>query len=486
MVAREAGAAVAIEDYNCLYHGRPDLQADFYQAATRRLLESDGDIYGFTSMAVDSHVALELARRVKAARPKSQTIFGGPHFSAISNELTQRYSWVDKVIVGEGEGPFGEYLRAQIGRSILPVLKTNGADPAVPRPAYPLVNWPEYFDVNPNRVANFEVGRGCRYKCTFCYSPGFYGSVRDFGVEGIIDEMTQLRDFGVKRVFFVGDNFLNNRERAMRLCSALKEARLPLSWYCYLTLPDLDEELALLMGDAGCTQVFMGIDVVGRTAEHLFHKAFLRREHDFERKLAALRGVGIQPTCGFILCPPSHAGSAGSEATLAAAVRARLAGADVLFNALNLYPGTEAYRSASGLAEADPLQSQLLMDVPPVVWENPLASVAPSLFPFHSRYVGRREWREFLFFCHVAHTVVNSFPNALVSAAESRNLSPHNLIQKVLERTGDLMRLPIRERRRSEQASALRVLAEANVSIPGTDGATAIGATPFNPGQGFW
>src|ERR1017187_1739283 len=99
-VAHELGAAVTVEDYNLLWHLDARLRSSFYEAATERLLSLEGDVYGFTSMAVDSHVALELARRVKQHRPESSMMVGGTHFSSIAGELQGAFPWVDLVITG--------------------------------------------------------------------------------------------------------------------------------------------------------------------------------------------------------------------------------------------------------------------------------------------------------------------------------------------------------------------------------------------------
>ena len=102
-IAIHMGASVAIEDYNLLYHLLPELRGDFYAVAVERLLSLRADLYGFTSMAVDSHVALELARRLKQLRPECTTVFGGPHFSSVADQLSQKYPWVDHVVTGDGE-----------------------------------------------------------------------------------------------------------------------------------------------------------------------------------------------------------------------------------------------------------------------------------------------------------------------------------------------------------------------------------------------
>ncbi len=484
-IAREAGVSVVVEDLNLLYHLLPELQEDFYDAAVSRLEAFDADVYGFTSMAVDSHVALSLARRLKESRPSRIMLFGGPHFSSLSQVLKARYPWVDAVIPGEGEGPFLQFLRGHLARPGLQVLsETENAD-LQPKVDYSSVHLSAYFHVNPNRVLNYEANRGCRYKCTFCYSPGFYSSARDYAVERIVEDFAEMRALGARRVFLVGDNLLNHRAWVERLCSELEGARLGIEWHCYATLPDLTEDIAMQMGRAGCTQVFMGIDVVGRASERHFHKAFLRHETDLERRIRSLRGHGIEnPTCGFILCPPSHLASSDWESTVAAALRARRAGAQVLFNTLNLYTGTDAFRSQSLSYEADFIQSKLLLDVPAVLHENPYALNHPEAFPFHSRYVAAAEWHDFMHLAHCLHTLVNSFPVDLQTAWEESGVSPIDVAHRVLERTGDLLRLKPQERRQAEQLEALRLLGH----LAARRGAALKneGALIGSTGQGFW
>jgi len=452
--AIHAGASVAIEDYNLLYHLLPELRSDFYQAATERLLSLAADFYGFTSMAVDSHVALELARRLKQARPDCSTLFGGPHFSSAADQFQLRYPWVDHIVKGDGELRVQQLISPLTGNDKLVVL---GAQDSlrVPRSAYSLVDLGAYFYVNPNRVFNYEPNRGCRYKCTFCYSPGFYGAALDLEVDKVVADLALLKSYGAKRVFFVGDNLINNRKWVIALCSALHGANLGLDWYCYATLPDFDVELAQQMAEAGCSQVFMGIDVVGATSEKQFHKAFTRRESDLERKIRAIREAGISaPTCGFILCPPSHPGSKDWMTTIQAALATRRAGAEILFNVLNIYAGTEAEQNSPVHRTADALQTELLLDVPPVVQRNSYAPTNPGGFPFHSRYVPEDEWNGFLRMAHCLHTLVNLFPDELTTLIEKRRMTPVELAQMVVARTGELLAIQPEERRSREAREA--------------------------------
>lgn len=454
-VAQAAGVAVAIEDFNLLQHLLPNLRHNFYENACQRLLALEGDVYAFTSMAVDSHIAIELARLVKESRPEIMTVLGGPHFSMIGDELVRRYPWLDLVISGEGERPLARFLAEKLHSSV----RSDGAEELAPARAYSLVHLDAYFAVNPTHTANFETGRGCRYKCAFCYSPSFYGTMRNYGTEGLVDQLAEHVNLGFRRVFVVNDNLLNNVAWANQFCESLAEARLGISWSCYATLPDLSDATSAALGRAGCSQVFMGIDVAGRAAERALHKRFLRTTQDLTHKLRSLVDAGVQPTCGFILSPPSHPAGADTDAILEVALEARRAGADVVINALSLYPGTPVH--ADVVSEPDALQTRLLMDVPGIAEMNPFASALPHAFPFHSRYVGESEWREFLFLCHAAHTVVNTFPRALQRACVLRGCGPSQIVREVLAQLPDLMSLPPAERRAAEQDAALIVLPSA-------------------------
>src|SRR6185295_19894686 len=97
------GVAVKLLDMNLRGIEEPTWLGDFYDNATRWIAESNPDVVGFTSMAVESHVCLELARRIKREDPWIITVLGGPHFSAIAREVLELCPFIDYVVTGEGE-----------------------------------------------------------------------------------------------------------------------------------------------------------------------------------------------------------------------------------------------------------------------------------------------------------------------------------------------------------------------------------------------
>jgi hypothetical protein len=460
--ARRAGADASIVDFNLLYHLDRRLQGEsFYDAALSRLLEEGADVYGFTSMAVDSHVGLHLARLVKQAQPDALTVLGGTHFSAIAEDILRAYPWIDFVVKGEGEDVFADLIKDRLrgGRRAGPaILRAESRPRELPPPAHDLVDLDSYFSVNPRRCLDFEGGRGCRFKCAFCYSAVHYGGARDFDIEAKISDLGRLKRLGAKHVFFVEDNFLNDPAHAIAFCRELEGARLGLTWHCYATFPQLSAEVITWMARVGCSAVFTGIDAVGGISQRAYRKGFLRQKTALERKLTECVDSGIMPTCAFLLSPPSHACGGDFEETLSAALTARNCGAQVRLNTLTLYNHTKSQLDVSSPCHYDDLKPRLMLDVPAVVEHNEYARTLPALFPFHSRYVAGEEWREFISLAHCLFTLFFCYPRTLGELWAELDISPVTISRSVLEKVGGLLRLDKPLRRDAELAAAIPIL----------------------------
>lgn len=456
--ARDAGAEATVVDFNLLSHTEPALQgSSFYEAAVERLLAEDADVYGFTSMAVDSHVSLHLARLIKQARPDALTAVGGTHFSSIADEVLVAYPWVDYVVKGEGEGAFCDLIGGRVA-AVPTVIRSARWPRELPEPAYDLVDLKTYFAVNPNRCLDFEGGRGCRFKCAFCYSPVHYGGPRLFDIGTTLEGLERLACLGAKHVFFVEDNFVNDPAHAVALCREIEGARLGVTWHCYATLPQLSSEVLTWMARAGCTSVFTGVDAVGQVSQRAYRKGFMRQKTDLERKLVECVEAGVTPTCAFLLSPPSHPCGKDFDETISVALMARNCGAQVRLNTLTLYNATRSLTDAALPSEPDSVKPKLMLDVPEVVEHNSYAQERPQLFPFHSRYVSAQEWKSFVTQAHCLFTLFLCYPQTLDALWADTGVSPSEIARRVLDETGDLLRIEKSLRRDAELAAAIPVL----------------------------
>ena len=83
----------------------------FYEEARDLIVATDPQIVGFTSIALESHVCLELAHLLKDLDPSLITIFGGPQFSSIVVDAMHGHPWMDFVVCGEAHRSVTELVR---------------------------------------------------------------------------------------------------------------------------------------------------------------------------------------------------------------------------------------------------------------------------------------------------------------------------------------------------------------------------------------
>lgn len=398
-------------DFNLHWHLANWSADEFYSRASVMIAADAPDVVAITSMAVDSHVALRLGKAVKDCLPDTTIIFGGAHFSSVAESLLLRHPWIDAIVCGPGESGFAQVLKGLTDCTKTPRLVI--AEQEIPRcgisaDAYALVDTAAYLGLNPLKKFDFEGGRGCRFACSFCYSPAHYSSIGNLSVESRLHELQMLSAMGVKHVFFVEDNFVNWSDQAHFFCERLREANLDLTWSCYATLPNLDAAILASMASAGCEAIFLGIDAIGRTSQRMFRKAFVKGSDVLDHVLNICKDLGIRPTCAFLLSPPGIESSADQEATLITALRARRDGADVRLNTLTLYPGTPMYGKHNGNFYYDEHKAEMLMDLPRFVVENEYAKdeTQTHLFPFHNSFVPPAVWQPFVEDVHCLFTLL--------------------------------------------------------------------------------
>lgn len=415
-IALDMGAEVQLLDFNleCLA-GRVPSDQSFYQTALERILAFAPDIVGFTSMGLDSHLGLELAKQIKKKKKDVWCILGGAHFSSIAPMINQFFPWIDAVVEGAGESKFQTILEARKLSAVFP--KTNATQAPTTNEQfsyadYSLVNLTDYFSVNPLRLSLIEQGRGCIFSCSFCYSQNHWNAPSIRNQDQLILELHNLAGMGFRKVFFVQDNFLNQPKQAILLAKRISKEKLPLRWQGYATVAQLSEEVIEALAESGCTDLFLGVDAVTASAKKRFSKPLFRSDKDLSRKIRCCIQAGIQPTCAFLLEGPLTDRSSELSQTLHVSHQARLAGANIRLNLLSTYPGTAMAHQQQTIRYSD-LKPKLLFDCPSVIWKNKLAKIKPELFPFHNTALTLKDEISLVRFTHTAFTLINLFPKTL-------------------------------------------------------------------------
>ena len=471
-VLEERDVEVDVVDLNLEALEIPTLNSvSFYERYARQLLASNADVFGFTSMALESHVSLLLARSIKRLDPTVTILLGGAHFSNCARAMLAAFPWIDFISLGPGEQAIAslvDHLRANMDLEHVkdlayridnkPVLGRRGEMPAFatapsPRPGYHLVDLKRYFSINPFKTMLFEHARGCVFRCNFCYSPTHWGAGEQRKeIEQVVSEIEENLHFGAQRIFFVSDNFLNNPKLSRALCSAIVDNNLEFEWHAYATLPQLNSRTIHAMASSGCRDLFIGVDAVTSSSKRAFDKPFYRDLSDLSSKLEACLGAGITPTCAFMFdADPQR--QQESRRTLEVAAHVNALGCHVRLNLLADYRAPDAIQKGGAPLRASSARVRLLQNTHEIVVQNPLSIEHPELFPFHST---KHNLCEFERFCE-----------NLMCASNFLSRYPRVSAETFLHRQGRLWETATHVRRESLDPDSLCHLPQADDAISG-------------------
>ncbi|MBZ0252863.1 MAG: cobalamin-dependent protein, partial [Candidatus Methylomirabilis sp.] len=168
------------------------LRRETADEALPKILAHEPDVVGFSCMTHEASVMHELAKRVKAARPKTKVLVGGPYTDANPEKILQNRA-IDFVFVNEAEFTFEEFMRRHEAGDEQPEIEglafmrgneyvykgvreqSDGAVlDSIPFPAWDLVEVEAYYDA-PRFTPSYArreymslfTSRGCPYQCTY-------------------------------------------------------------------------------------------------------------------------------------------------------------------------------------------------------------------------------------------------------------------------------------------------------------------------------
>ncbi len=143
----------------------------------------------------------------------------------------------------------------------------------IPFPAYDLFNmehyvlYPQSNSERGDRGAEILSGRGCPFRCNFCYrmDSGF----RARSSEKIIEEIEFLKqNYGITYVSFIDELLMSSIKRTVDFCNMMLEKNVNVKWSCNgrLNYASKDKEMLRLMRKAGCVFINYGIESMDNEA----------------------------------------------------------------------------------------------------------------------------------------------------------------------------------------------------------------------------
>jgi anaerobic magnesium-protoporphyrin IX monomethyl ester cyclase len=226
---------------------------------------------------------LKISSAVNKSKNRPIYIIGG-HGPSPEPEYFLKKTLADFAILGEGEVTVIELLEAISGKKSLRGVKgiayredenviinekrglIKDID-SIPFPAYKLFPM-EYYrllraphSANKDFVIPILSGRGCPFKCNFCYrlDEGF----RPRNNESIIEEIKLLKkDYGVTYILFGDELLMSSIKRTISLCEALIKSGLNIKWACNGRLNYAKPDVLKLMKKSGCVFINYGIEAM--------------------------------------------------------------------------------------------------------------------------------------------------------------------------------------------------------------------------------
>ncbi|MEN6326693.1 MAG: radical SAM protein [Syntrophomonas sp.] len=257
---------------------------------------------------------LKISEAINNSKHRPFYVLGG-HLSAPEPEYFLRKTLADAVVIGEGEITVIKLLAAlQQKKSLHSVngiafwdngqcIQTPRQDliadiDSIPFPAWDLFPIDHYALLRMPHIKNSErcmpvlSGRGCTFKCNFCYrmDQGFRGR----SAENIVEEIKLLKEkYAISYIAFSDELLMSSTQRTLELCQSFIKHKLDIRWDCNGRLTYARPEVLKVMKEAGCVFINYGIESMDEQALRNMNKALTVKQitSGIENTLAA----GISP-----------------------------------------------------------------------------------------------------------------------------------------------------------------------------------------------
>lgn len=219
------------------------------------------------------YYACQISQWIKEIAPQLKIVWGGIHPTMLPHQ-TINNSFVDIVVTGEGEKTIVQLAEALSGKRDLQQVRGlyfKEKDGQInytgyrelmdikdlKMPSWHLINIGKYSEIG------IQSGRGCPWKCRFCYNVKF-NERRWRGKKSseVIEELKLLKNkYHIDRITFYDDNFFTSKERIRDICEKMVADGLDIKWSTTCRADDLagfDDEFIQLLKSSGMHILFIG------------------------------------------------------------------------------------------------------------------------------------------------------------------------------------------------------------------------------------
>ena len=257
---------------------------------------------------------LKISEAINSSKNRPFYIIGG-HGPSPEPEYFLKKTGADAAVIGEGENSILELLKSLEDKKDLSsvngiafikegkYIQTRKRElikniNEIPFPAWDLFPMDHYALLREANIKNSErcmlviTGRGCTFKCNFCYRMD--DGRRERSAESIVEEIKILqKNYSISYIDFQDELFMSSKQRTTELCESFIKAKLKFNWFCQGRLNYAIPEVLRLMKEAGCVFINYGIESLDEKALKMMNKTLTVKQiiKGIENTLAA----GISP-----------------------------------------------------------------------------------------------------------------------------------------------------------------------------------------------
>lgn len=261
-----------------------DIEAITLHLSAAEIYQQKPDMIGISAFTHAYSGAIDAAKWLKARMPDVPIIVGGPHISALPQNLQPS---MDIGVVGEGEVPMTEIVRlflkqelvpeqlqkihglvywhnGQLQRAEHPEQRLNALD-SLPLPDRQLMQ--AYWAEKQEHLAweqTLCTSRGCPFTCNFCMYSKTANLVRYHSVERVLQDIEAiLRDYPRQsHIRITDDLFVTKKSRLLELAQRIRSEgyhhRVTLG--CMGKASFFDEEFCQILKDMNITSISFGFE----------------------------------------------------------------------------------------------------------------------------------------------------------------------------------------------------------------------------------
>jgi len=265
--ARDLGCRAYIKDYPAEGLGGDAFETDLRQLEPQCLIVST------TSPTLEKD--LQYCRLAKQARPEITTVIKGAQVARQAEAILRETPWIDVVLrdgyeVSAGQVAAGVPLDEVKGISFRRsgrIVENESLPPLLPDdlpfPARELTRNELYLRPDTGTPqTTIQAAWGCPFSCIYCLAPIVSGKkLLTRSPASVVEEVRECVEVhGIREFYFRADTFTLNRDWVMRLCRAIEESGLKISWGCNSRVDTVDLPLLQAMHRAGCWIVGFGVE----------------------------------------------------------------------------------------------------------------------------------------------------------------------------------------------------------------------------------